>query len=307
MPKFLLLLSCLFLFQFAFSQDDLLELLNEQVARDAPGIEYTIATFKTTRIVNGISSEIPGKGVMQMIIQHRFGKLNTGWRELFGIDNADMRLGFEYGIMDWLSAGIGRSSVGGNYDLFGKVKFLRQSTGSRRIPITALWYSNIAINSKSQPAELDMVHRVSYAHQLVIARKFTRSLSVQLTPSYIHLNLVQTPDERNDIFSIGLGARYMVSRSVSFNAEYFQLIPGEENGQYAGSISFGIDIETGGHVFQVTLTNSTGMIPQLYIPNNSEYWWDNNIRLGFNINRVFTLVNYEKRKAKKKSKSNSGE
>lgn len=308
MQRILFLFCSLFLHLSVFSQDDLLELLNEQVTDDSTRVEYVSATWKTTRVVNSISSDIPAKGVLQMVIQHRFGKINSGWRQFFGIDNADMRLGFEYGALDWLSAGFGRSSFGGNYDLFGKIKFLRQSKGAKKIPFTALWYSNIAINSKNSLADqlpdslYKNSYRVTYAHQLIIARKFTRNFSFQIMPTYVHLNLVQGPDDRNNIYSIGFGARYLVSRSVGINVEYFQLIPGEENGKYAGSISFGVDIETGGHVFQVTLTNSTGLIPQLYLPNNTEYWWDNNIRLGFNINRVFSLVNYEKRKAKKRGK-----
>ena len=270
------------------AQDDLLQLLDETGGE--PKTEYTSSTFKAVRIVNSHSVELPAKKNLQFVIQHRFGRVDEGWRNFFGIDNADMRIGMEYGIFDWWGAGWGRSSVGGTFDFYTRFKMLKQSKGAKRIPLTMVWYSNMGIISKEQPDEVDAVHRLSYAHQLLVARKFTRDFSFQIMPTYTHENLVPSPNDKNDIFSIGFGARYLVSRSVGLNLEYFQPVTKREDGElYVGSLSFGIDIETGGHVFQVTVTNSTGMIEQLYIPYNTEYWWDKEIRLGFNINRNITF------------------
>lgn len=297
-----LVLACATFFPFLlFAQDDLLKELEAEQAADKSLTEFTTGTFKATRVINGHSVELPAKKNLQFVIQHRFGTINSGWREFFGIDNADMRIGLEYGILPWWSAGFGRSSVGGTYDLYTRIKLMRQSKGARNLPFTLVWYSNMGINSKEQPEEVKKVHRLSYAHQLILARKFTRNFSFQVAPTYTHMNLVATPNDKNDVFAIGMGARYLVTRSISINAEYFQPVTKREDGNlYIGSLSVGIDIETGGHVFQVMITNSTGMIEQLYIPNNSGYWWDKEIHLGFNINRNITFGAGGKKKKKDK-------
>ncbi|HXH18196.1 MAG TPA: DUF5777 family beta-barrel protein [Chitinophagales bacterium] len=279
------------------AQEDLLKLLDEEEKQDAPTTEYVANTFKAVRIVNSHSVELPAERNLQFVIQHRFGRVDEGWRNFFGIDNADMRIGLEYGIFPWWSAGFGRSSVGGTFDFYTRFKMLRQSKGAKNIPLSLAWYSNIGISSKGElPEGVETAHRLSYAHQLLIARKFTRNFSFQVMPTYVHLNLVDSAHFKNDIVAIGFGARYLITRSVSLNLEYFQPVTKkaaalnkDEGELYIGSISFGIDIETGGHVFQITVTNSTGMIEQLYIPGNTAYWWDKEIRLGFNINRNITF------------------
>lgn len=288
----------------AFSQEDLLQLLDETTAGQ-PVTEYTMNTFKAVRIVNSHSVEMPSKKNLQFVIQHRFGRLDEGWRNFFGIDNADMRIGMEYGIFNWWGAGFGRSSVGGTFDFYTRFKMLRQSKGAKKIPFTMVWYSNMGIISKEQPDEVDKVHRLSYAHQLLIARKFTRNFSFQIMPTYTHENLAPTANDKNDIFAMGFGARYLVSRSIGLNLEYFQPVTKREDGElYVGSLSFALDIETGGHVFQITLTNSTGMIEQLYLPDNTEYWWDKEIRLGFNINRNITFGGKGKKKKSPSEENN---
>lgn len=290
------------------AQEDLLKVLEEEQIKEGLKTEYASNIFKATRVVNSHSVELPAKQNLQFVIQHRFGKADEGWRNFFGIDDADMRIGLEYGIFDWWSAGCGRSSVGGTFDFYSRLKFLRQSKGTKKIPLSMVWYSNMGIISKQQSEKVETVHRLSYAHQLLIARKFTRNFSFQLMPAYVHLNLVPDSVDRNDIFSIGFGARYLITRSVSLNVEYFQPLTkrksfatspnGEAKGElYTGSLSFSVDIETGGHVFQVTLTNSRGMIEQLYIPNNTGYWWDNEIHLGFNIHRNITFKTGKWKKA----------
>lgn len=288
-----------FLAHAAYAQDDLLKEL-EQESNSAKQTEFVTSTFKAMRVINGYSVELPGKKNFQFVIQHRFGSVNSGWREFFGIDKADMRIGLDYGIYDWWSVGFGRSSVGGTYDFSTRFKILRQSKGARKIPFSMAWYSNIGINSKEQADEVEKVHRLSYAHELMIARKFTRNFSFQASAVYTHLNLVPTPNDKNDVIAVGFGARYLVTRSISLNAEYFQPVTKRADGAlYLGCLSFGIDIETGGHVFQVVMTNSTGLIPQLYLPNNTGHWWDKEIHLGFNINRNIPIGGGGKKKSKK--------
>ncbi len=293
MKKISTLLLSLCCANFIYSQENLLDLVDEEAKT-----EYTKNTFKAVRIVNSHSVELPAKENIQFVIQHRFGRVDEGWRNFFGIDNADMRIGMEYGIFDWWSAGWGRNSVGGTFDFYTRLKMLRQSKSAKKIPFTMVWYSNLGITSQEQSEVADRVHRLSYAHQLLIARKFTRDFSFQIMPTYTHENLVLYENDKNDIFSVGFGARYLVTRSIGLNLEYFQPVTKRQDGElYVGAISFGLDIETGGHVFQVTVTNSTGMIEQIYIPNSTGYWWDKDIRLGFNINRNITFRGGKKKKS----------
>lgn len=290
MKKILLLipLLCAFL-STVYSQDDLMDLLNEGEEEQT---DYTIATFKAMRIVNGHSIEIPAPGDLQFLISHRFGELGSGAQEFFGLDQANMRLGFEYGVNPWMAVGFGRTNIAKTYDGFLKFKLLRQSTGKRNVPITAVWFSNIAINTLpfSDPTKDNLFSsRISYTHQLMIARKFSEAFSLQLTPTMVHRNLVATPEIENDVFAIGVGGRYKLSGSLSFNVEYFHLLPGHTADNFQNALSFGFDIETGGHVFQLMVSNSRSMTENLFITNTIGDWGDGGIHFGFTISRVFTI------------------
>jgi hypothetical protein len=268
---------------------DLMDLLAED---EAPKTEFAYATFKATRIVNSQSIENPPNGAMIFIISHHFGTLNSGWYEFFGMDDANIRFGFEYGINSWLAVGIGRSSVAKTYDGFLKVKMLRQSKGARNMPVSLSFFTNMAITSwKWQYPEREnyFTSRMEFAYQLLLARKFGPSLSLQLTPTMIHRNLVEKKDDQNDVFAIGAGCRYKFTNRLSVNAEYFYLLPGQTADDYYDSFSVGVDLETGGHVFQLYLTNSRGLIEEQFIPKTDGSWGNGDIHIGFNINRTFQV------------------
>ncbi len=280
------------------AQDDLMDLLDEM---EEETTDYTYATFKSVRIVNAHTIETPAAGVLQMIISHRFGRLNGGAYELFGLDQANIRIGLEYGVTDWLNLGVGRSNVNKTYDGFLKMKLLRQSKGKRTMPFTATWLSNIAINTlkwQDPTRENYYSSRLAFTHQLMIARKFSERFSLQVMPTVVHRNLVATPEEENDVFAIGGGGRFKLTPGVSINAEYFYLLPGHTADNFTNSLSMGFDIETGGHVFQLIFTNSLGMTENLFIPGTSGEWKLGDIHFGFNISRVFT-VSKKGRKAPK--------
>lgn len=275
----------------AFAQDDLLELLEEETTQEEE-IDYTYATFKTTRIINGQSIETTSGGVLNFIIAHRFGKINDGIYEFFGLDQSTIRLGLEYGIGDNLNIGIGRSSFLKTVDGYLKYKFLKQSTGKKNVPLTMVVYSNLAINgTKWNEPERDnyFTSRMMFASQILIARKFSNSLSLQLTPSFVHRNFVETKEDQNDVYAIGFGGRYKLANRVSVNAEYFYQLPGTNADKTTNSVALGFDIETGGHIFQLHMTNSKGMIEQYFIPNTTGKISKGDIYFGFNINRVFTI------------------
>lgn len=270
----------------SIAQDDLLKMLeNEQTN----SINYTYATFKTTRIINGQSVENIAGGNLNFVIGHRFGKINDGAYQLFGLDQSTIRLGFEYGISDRLNIGIGRSSYLKTGDGSLKFKLLRQSN---KIPVTTTLFASMAVNGMkwSEPERTNYFSsRLSFAYQVLIAHKFTNAFSLQLSPSLVHRNLVGTTEDQNDIYAIGIGGRIKLSNRVSLNAEYYYQLPGINADKTYNSVALGFDIETGGHIFQLQVTNSKGMIGEYFIPTTSGNILDGDIYFGFNINRVFTI------------------
>ncbi len=279
----------------AFSQD--LDSLLEAELNKNEETEIVEATFKGTRLVLGHSIENTAKGELNFIISHHFGTINQGFYNYWGLDQSSIRFGFDYGITKKLNVGIGRSSLNKIYDGYIKLKLLNQSTGKRTIPISLSAFSNIGITSLewANPDRDNLFEsRISYTFQLLMARKFSNRLSLQLTPTMIHRNLVKAKDDENDVFSIGAGGRLKLTNRVSINSEYFYLLPGKTADDYYDSFSIGFDIETGGHVFQVYVTNSNGMIEPEFIPKTNGSWNNGDIRLGFNISRVFTIVKNKK-------------
>ena len=266
------------------AQDDLLSLL--EVDTDPM---YISSTFKGKKVVNGQSVEILSKGVLQFQIQHRFGTLNSGFYNLFGLDNSQIRLGFDYGIKDWMSIGIGRSSALKTIDASAKLRLKRQSKGSKEFPFTLVTNSAIYVKqyrwSETKEETFELSNQLSFAHQILIARKINRDLSVQLSPTLVHYNLVNYA-EKNDRISLGFGARQKLTNRISVNAEYFMQINGKINNDV---LSFGFDIETGGHVFQLHLSNSPAMIESSFIHETKGDWEQGDIYFGFNISRVFTI------------------
>lgn len=277
----------------AAQDDDLFDLLGD----DEPVTHYTIATFKSTRLISGHSVETNSAGVLQFLIGHRFGRVNSGWRDLYGLDNATIRLGFDYGITDNLNIGIGRSSFQKTYDAMVKYRFFRQKSGAENFPITATYVASMFVRADDWPHP-DRTNyfssRMSYHHGLLIARKFGESLSVQLMPSLVHRNLVKTQDDYNTVASMGAGFSARVSGSLRVNAEYHYLLPNQIASTIGGenvknSLSIGVDLETGGHVFQLHFTNSRGMTEQYLISETTGSWADGGIHFGFNVSRVFTV------------------
>ena len=292
MKKLIFLGLIIIVFQpFLPAQDDLMDMLGS----DEETIEYTYATFKTTRIINSHTVENPAPGVLLFMIQHRFGRINTGIYELFGLDQASIRFGLEYGVNNWLSLGFGRSSFEKTYDGFLKFKLLRQSSGARKMPVTLSYYVNTAITSlKWEDMGIEernnyFSSRVSYTHQLFIARKFGSSLSLQLMPSLVHKNLVETKDDKNDIFSIGIGGRYKITNRMSVNAEYYYTPPDQMSYEFDQPFSIGLDLETGGHVFQLHFSNAKAFFENGFITETQGSWGKGDIYFGFNISRVFTI------------------
>lgn len=274
-----------------FAQDDLMNLLNEDAPKE---INFTTATFKSTRIMNGHSIERMPAGQLDIRISHRFGRINSGAYEFFGLDQANMHLSAEYGIFNWLMVGIGRGNYEKTFDGFAKFSVLRQSSGAKVMPVSLSVFSSAAIKSLkwSDPTSTNYFSsRMSYVGQLLIARKFNQSFSLQLTPSYVHRNLVATELDPNDLYAIGAGGRMKLTKRMSLNAEYYYLANPKSymSQKVYDPLSVGIDLETGGHVFQFIFTNSVAMIEKGFIGETTGNWLKGDIHFGFNISRVFTL------------------
>ena len=268
---------------------DLEDILNQRLNQQDI-TEYTIGTFKGTRVVNGHSCEITERGDLMFLVSHRFGTLNSGFKNFYGLDDATTRIGFEYGLYDRLAVGIGRSSFEKTFDGFLKYKLLRQSTGKYNMPVTLTLFTSgnlKTIDSADPEIEYSFANRMAYSYQLLIARKFSPKLSLQLVPTYIHKNLVSRRIDQNDVMALGAGGRYKLTRRLAVNMEYYYLLPGQSADDHNNSLSLGFDIETGGHIFQLLLTNSRAIFERNFVTETSGNWMDGDIHFGFNITRVF--------------------
>jgi hypothetical protein len=294
-PLFTITLFCSFLIPtFSFAQDhsdSLLAQLNQET-QPASKHDYTTTAFKGTRIANGQSIKNVGAGVLTFRVSHRFGALNQGVRNFFGLDNAVTKIAFDYGITDWLTVGVGRGTYEKEYDGFAKVRILRQTTDNA-MPLSMSYVGAVYAQSLPMP-DIDgkpypFSNRLSYMNQLLLARKFNRYISIQLMPTHIHYNIVPTTVEPNDIFALGIGGRVKLSNHIALTGEYYYLLPDHSLKGYHNSLSVGIDIETGGHVFQLLFTNSTAINERAVIGQTSGQWSNGDVHFGFNISRVFTI------------------
>ena len=268
------------------SSQDLLDVL----ALEAPVQENIVsATFKGTRIVNGHSIENRKNAELEFIISHRFGRVNTGFEELFGLDQANIRFALEYGLTDDLTAGLGRSSFEKTYDGYLKYSLLKQKTGANAFPFAVSLFGSVAAKSQKAIAgsERTFAESLFYVGQVLIAKKVNSSLSVQVTPTYVHRNLATIAADPHDIFALGVGTRVKLSKRVSLNAEYYQQFQKLTSINARNSLAFGVDIETGGHVFQIILSNAITMVEKSFITETTGNFFGGDIHLGFNLSRTF--------------------
>jgi len=277
-----------------YPQNDLKDLLDE--LSDLTGIEIDItrSTFKSTRIMNGHSIERMAPGELDFRISHRFGRLNSGAYEFFGLDQANIHFGLEYGITKWLMVGVGRGTYEKTFDGFAKLSLARQSLGDKNFPFSVSILSSMAyrtVRPGGSAEDFTFSERTSYVGQLLVARKINQYLSVQLMPTVISRNIAGT--EPDILWAAGAGGRVKLAKRISFNAEYYYCF---DRGTYLNSeiynpLSIGFDIQAGGHVFQLIFTNSVAMIEKGFIGETTGSWGKGDIHFGFNISRVFDLKN----------------
>jgi hypothetical protein len=294
--------------QIAYAQDDLLELVNKN---EPAKKQFINNAFKSSRVINGHSMEFIGKGIMDFRILHRFGEINTGINNLYGLDQANMRIGFDYGLTKDLTVGFGRSNVNKEWDGFIKYRPIQQSTGDKGAsPVSLILITGMTMSTTpwADPSRKNFFSsRLNFYNQIIIGRKFSENFSLQLSPTHVHLNLVPYNIYSNDIFAMGIGSRLKLTKRTAFVVDYHYIIKpnifnfedddddDDSGGQSAqfnnmlNPLSIGFDIETGGHVFQLHFSNSTGMNEKAFITNTTKSWGKGEIRFGFNLSRVFAV------------------
>lgn len=255
--------------------------------------EYAYQTFADTRIINGQSVETSDGGELKMIISHRFGDLDGGVYELFGLDQGSIRIGFDYGINNNLTVGWGRSSFEKTYDGFVKYRLLTQSRGVKDMPISLTGLATIAINGQrwtDPERENFFSSRINYAYQIIIARKFNDRFSVQIMPTLVHRNLVATTEIDHDVYACGIASKFQLTDMLALKAEYYYTLPNQLAPGRTNSLSIGVDIETKGHVFQLHFSNSRGMIEKFFVTETFGDWAQFEVGLGFNMTRDWRLT-----------------
>ena len=285
MKKYIVLISLLLSFLAIQAQNETGNQLKENT--------YTRVeknTFKSVKLINSPTIRMPREDQLIFVLSHRFGYLNSGFSDLFGLDNASARFGFEFGLTKKLALGVGRSTYKRNYDFYGKYALLQQSSGAKNIPLSISVIQSANISSAKWPDDgrkYLFAHRMSYSTQFLLARKFNDHLSLQLMPTYIHRNLVPKVVNQNDVLSVGIGGRYRLNSWIALTAEYYHLLPGETANNFINPLSIGVDLETSGHVFQLFFTNAASVYEAGYVAETTDRWRDGNIRFGFNLTRTF--------------------
>jgi hypothetical protein len=252
--------------------------------------EPVVNTFYSTRLVNSHTVEVLSPGSMDFRINHRFGPVNQGIYEMFGLDQASMRIGFDFGIVKNLMVGVGRTSTAKEYDWYAKWRLVHQKTNGGA-PLSVDLLGAMAYKTLDLGPSIPNVtgsDRTYYTAQVLIASKLNEHTSIQISPTYNHYNrIIFLSGGSKDLFSIGFLARQKISKRVSINAEYF-LQTTRFNNTY-DPLSIGVDINTGGHVFQLHFTNSTGMNEHTFIHETNGSWGNGAVRWGFNISRIFNI------------------
>lgn len=279
MTKTLLFLSVL-ISNLVYSQEDLLKDIDTLKTT-----ETSPPAFKALQVVTGQSTKLTAKNEWYIVVAHRFGDISTGFKNFFGLDDASTKLGVIYGVTDGLSLSLSRETNMKTFEGAAKYKLVKQN---ENFPVDIVGYNVMGVNTdldKDNYPHLKFGDRLSYLTQALISRRFNDKFSLQLSPSYIHKNLYDPNIEDKNQFLAGLGGRYKVSKRISVNAEYF--VNFDNHSFYKNPLSLGVDIETGGHVFQLLFTNSQLNSDIGYLSNATGEWGKGHIFFGFNLYRVF--------------------
>lgn len=293
MFKKILLLLMISLSTVSFSQNSLLNKLHEKNNHKKSEVS---SIFKSYKLVNFETTKLVSKGDLNFIVAHRFGTIKNGIEDLFGLDQASTRLQFVYGLTDGINLSFSRSKFGQTYDFGTKYKIINQSKNGSRVSIAG--HHLLAINTQLDDTflpGLEFENRLHSAHQLLIASKINNRLSVELIPTISHDGLVKDSNQENWQYALGFGGRYLITKRMGIIADYGWHLNRSSTSLFNNPLSVGIEIETGGHVFQLHFSNAQGMFENAYLNQASGDWSEGDIFFGFNINRNFNLGSKKRR------------
>lgn len=283
MIKKITFLFCVFPF-FMAAQEDLLK----EIDTLSDANESVVVAFKSLKIVNLESTKLAAKGDLYLVIAHRFGYIDKGFEDFFGLDEANTRIQFVYGLTNGITIHASRSGFQKTYEVAAKYRLAGQN--KQGFPFDIVGFNSLAINSeleKTTLPKLEFTDRLAYVNQILISRKFNENLSLEIAPTHFHQNYVANNSQDNSQFALGLGGRYKFSKRWSFNMDYAAHLNRASNSGFKNPLSIGFDLETGGHVFQMHFTNSQAMHESGYLGNTTGIWNEGQIAFGFNLIRVF--------------------
>jgi hypothetical protein len=297
---FSLLVLCLSFIAYSIAQD------TTDAAKPASAKQkFTRATFNATKIINMQSTEMVSKGTMQFMVSHHFSYIfNEGepakqsLAQLFGLNSgvAHTYVSFDYSPLDWLNLGVAAAGYS-QYEGWAKFKLLRQQTGAKEVPVSMALYSMFNVNTASDPNNEFTGNKFNFLNQLLISRKFSDKLSLQFIPTWIHFNVVPYGyNNSNDVFSLGMAGKYKMTSTLNLTLEYSRQLNMYENiMSKSGTItnynpdllSLGLEINTGGHLFQFYIGNTVSSSNIDQMARNTSSIKDGNFAFGFTINRSF--------------------
>ncbi|WP_298345254.1 DUF5777 family beta-barrel protein [uncultured Algibacter sp.] len=269
---------------FVDAQDDLLD----EIDTNATEGQYATAAFKGLKIVNFESTKLVAKDELTFIVSHRFGSVKNGIDTFFGLDEAVTRIHFVYGITDAINIGVSRSSFLKIYDVTAKYRLVRQEENG--FPFTIVGFNALLINTALEKENLPLLkfkHRLGYTAQILISRKINTDFSIELAPTFFHDNYVQMDEQSNSQFALGFGGRYKLGKRWSVNADYGLHLNRASNSPFKNPLSIGLDLETGGHVFQMHFSNAQAMNTNGFLGQGTGDWLDGDVYFGFNLSRRF--------------------
>lgn len=265
------------------AQEDLFSEIDEETEED-----FKTAAFKGLKIVNFESTKMVSSKELYFVVSHRFGSIETGLKDFFGLDQAVTRLNLIYGVSDAINIGLSRSSFRKIYESSLKISLLREKKGS--FPFTVVSSSNILINTSLDDEilpNLKFKNRLGYTTQLLISKKFNKDFSLQLMPTFFHDNYVDVDEQDNSQYVIGIGGRHKLTKRWSVNFDYGLHLNRADTSPFNNPLSIGFDLETGGHVFQLHFTNAQPMNTNGFLGQGTGDWGSGDIFFGFNLSRVF--------------------
>lgn len=267
-----------------FSQDELLNEIDTVIEEP----NYASAVFKGLKVINFESTKLVAKKGFNFIVSHRFGTVKNGFQNLFGLDEAVTHLNFVYGLSDNINISASRSSNQKIYEVATKFRLVNQQAG--KLPFTVVGYTSVLANTSLDTdnlPKLEFKHRLSYVAQLLVSRKMNKNLSLILSPTFFHDNYLTDDFQDNSQYGVGFGSRYKLGKRWSLNTEYGVHLNRSENSLYKNPFSIGVDLETGGHVFQLLFTNSQSMNTNGVFGTSTGEWGESDVYFGFNLARSF--------------------